>query len=404
MGVEDHLRRAGLAALTICVCAQAADPIRERLDIRYHRYHDANGVDDDLGALLFVKKLAGGFACQWEQTLDAVSGASRALGKDLRGEPRPGDYDAVTGASPIAETRHASRGAFVYAGHTVGGSLGFYYSREDDYVSAGPSLSLQREFFSGNFTLGAAASSNSDDFHPLGRFTGLGGRKRVRSADLSVAQSLTPLTQASAVFSWLAWDGYLGHPYLPPVAGDGTLLEENLPDRRRGAAAAAQIVQGYRLGYLLGSLSLSGKRYADDWGLRSAEGEIRWSQHLPGETLVRLRGRLYHQDGAAFANVPSADQRYRTADVRLFTFTSMLLGAKLAASFPDAWSEAWYLPDRWDIGYEGLIRDTRGDDLASIQPGAPTNGDPARPRLYQLYGSDEYYRQGTWAFGMGFDY
>jgi hypothetical protein len=78
------------------------------------------------------------------------------------------------------------------------------------------------------------------------------------------------------------------------------------------------------------------------------------------------------------------------------------LGAKVAAGFPD-FSEGWaWWPDRWDAGYEWLVRDTRGDGLEAIGSGAEPAA-PGRPRLYQLYSPDRYYRQGTWSLGVGFD-
>ena len=65
---------------------------------------------------------------------------------------------------------------------------------------------------------------------------------------------------------------------------------------------------------------------------------------------------------------------------------------KLASAFPDSWSESALLPDRWDIGYDHGVRDTRGDVRR-------------RPPLlpYQLYDADQYYLQGTFMAGLGFD-
>ena len=50
------------------------------------------------------------------------------------------------------------------------------------------------------------------------------------------------------------------------------------------------------------------------------------------------------------------------------------------------------LPDRWDVGYDHGVRDTKGE------------GDGIRPLShYQLYGTDQYYLQGTFMAGLGFD-
>lgn len=73
-----------------------------------------------------------------------------------------------------------------------------------------------------------------------------------------------------------------------------------------------------------------------------------------------------------------------------------MVGAKISSACPESWSEFALLPDKWDVKFDYMIRDTRGDNP---NPGA---GVP-RSKLYQLYGPDEEYLQGVIMFGMTFN-
>jgi hypothetical protein len=295
------------------------------------------------------------------------------------------------------ETRYSENPSLTYSqgGLVATGSL--YTSRERDYLSYSPSGSLAIDINDRNTTLAGSYAEYFDAFRPSGPFSGSGGDKRIRNLGGSWAQILTPLTLVGLSGNWIRSWGYLGHPYNPPLNASGALLTEAVPDRKNAGALAAQLVQGYRMGGLLGSLNLDLRGYQDDWGLGSGTADVKLSQHFSETGYVRLRARYYSQSGTAFAKETYAgSEPYRTGDIRMYPFSSLLLGAKLAAGFPDSWGESPFLPDRWDVKFDYTVRDTRGDRLDG-QPGE------ARSARYQLYGPDEYYAHGVILAGLGFD-
>lgn len=385
-------------ALALLAGAQPANAGSEdgSLEIKNELFWDRNGVWNVTPAFVLKKALSRFWSLSWEQEVDVVSGASRNIGADRVGPFGGLDLDGVSGASKI-EIRHSENPALTYANRGMAVSGSFYYSREADYVSRAPAASLSLDFNERNTTLGASYAEFFDEFRPKGAFEAEGGTKRIRSLGATMAQSLTSLTLIGLTASYVDSRGYLGHPYNPPVDADGALMTEVLPSRKEAGALSAQIVQGFRLGGRLGSLNLDGRRYEDDWGLASTTVDLKVSRYVGEGTYVRFRGRYYRQTGADFAKETyTGREAYRTADVRWYPFSSYLVGAKVSGPFPDAWGESAVLPDRWDLKYDHLLRDTRGD----MEPTAP--GGPRRTR-YQLYGPDEQYLQGVFMLGLLFE-
>lgn len=366
------------------------------LELKNEVFWDRNGVWNVTPALVFRKLLSRNWALTWEQEVDVVSAASRRIGSDRVGPFGDRELDGVSGASKI-EIRHSENPILTYSHRGLVASGSFYYSQEDDYISRAPAASLSMDFNERNTTVGASYSEFFDDFRPVGDFAGQGGSKRIRSIGATLAQSLSSLTlvgvTATHVNSW----GYLGHPYNPPMDATGALLTEEVPGRKQAGAISGQVVQGYRLGERLGSINLDGRRYQDTWGVKSSTVDLKISQYILDGTYLRLRGRYYRQTGALFAkDVYTGREAYRTADVRWYPFSSYLIGAKLSGPFPEDWGESAFLPDRWDLKYDHMLRDTRGDPVSALP------GEPRRSR-YQLYGPDEQYLQGVFMLGLLFE-
>ena len=384
-----------LALLSLCNPARSESE-GSSLEFKNEVFWDRNEVWNVTPAFVLRKMISRKWTLSWEQEVDVVSGASRRIGSDRVGPFGDRELDGVSGASKI-EVRHSENPVLTYSHQGLVASGSFYYSREEDYVSRSPAVSLSMDFNDRNTTLGGSYSEFFDEFQPLGAFADQGGSKRIRTLGATLAQSLTSLTlvgfTATHVNSW----GYLGHPYNPPVDASGTMLTEEVPDRKRAGAVSGQIVQGFHLGERLGSLNLDGRRYQDTWGLKSTTLDMKYSQYFQDGTYFRLRGRYYQQTRASFAkDVYTGKEAYRTADVRWYPFSSYLIGAKLSGPFPEEWGQSAFLPDRWDLKYDHMLRDTRGD------PESPAAGEPRWTR-YQLYGPDEQYHQGVFMVGLLFE-
>lgn len=386
---------AGLALATFLpAVASASGEADQGVDFKYMYFWDRNQVWNHTPTVSFFKKLATAWKLTYDQEVDYVSGASRRLGLRNIGRLADNDLklDGITGASR-REIRHSEQGTLAYAegGHAASGA--FYYSNERDYTSYSPSLSGSLDFNERNTTLGAGAAVFFDDMHPQGGFKGMGGSRTITSLNASLAQILTPLSLGSVTVNLLHSEGYLGHPYNPVITADNNAIDENLPDTKTAWALSGKFIQGFHLGERLGSVRLDARYYRDDWELQSGTADVQWYQHLGEAFWVRLRARGYSQSKAAFAKDSYiGDELNRTPDIRYFAFSSLTVGLKVGSSFPESWGASGWLPDRWDLGYDHGVRDTKGEN------------DGIHPLYHtQLYGKDEYYIQGTLMAGLSFD-
>ncbi len=390
-----RLRRIALWIALALGAAQAGES-GSVLDLKYEFFRDRNKVWNHTPAFSLRTALSRVWSLGWEQEFDVVSGASRRLGADKVGQFGDRNLDAVSGASKV-ELRYSENPSLTYSnkGTVVSGSV--YVSRENDYISMAPAGSLAMDFNDRNTTLGGSYAEFFDDFRPTGAFTGMGGKKRIRSLGGTLAQSLTPLTLVGLTGTWINSWGFLGHPYNPPMDVSGAMMTEEVPNTKQAGAVSGQIIQGYHLGDLLGSANLDYRRYQDSWGIKSGTADFKVSQYYSESGYIRLRARYYNQTGALFAKTAYAGtETYRTGDIRMFPFTSFLVGAKASDAFPDSWGKSAFLPDRWDLKFDYMLRDTRGDKVGADA------GEPRSIR-YQLYGADEYYLQGVVMAGLTFN-
>lgn len=374
------------------------------LDFKYMYYWDRNGVWNHTPTFAFFHRLPGFFKLQWNQEFDAVSGASRRLG--LRNVGRLGDHDQVldgiTGASR-REIRHSEQATVSYGNQGRAASGSFYYSDENDYTSYSPAATGAWDFNDRNTTLSGSWALFLDNMHPQGNFAGQGGDRRIHAFNVGLSQVLSPLSLVSVAISPIRSTGYLGHPYNPVVTASGAMMTEELPAKKISVALTGKWVQGYLFGERLGSVHFEARHYRDDWKLVSNTVDVQWHQNLTEGTYLRLRTRWYRQGAAAFFRKSYAgDEVYRTADFRFSSLSTLTVGLKAASTFPESWGESAFLPDRWDIGYDHGLRNTKGqeEDL----PAVPDERILRPLSNYQLYGTDAYYQQGTFMAGLGFDF
>ncbi len=392
---ETGFRRKGRTALLVLFLASigfGADADRS-LDFKYMHYRDKNGTVNHTPAFSLFTLLTRTLGLQWDQELDAVTGASRRLGLRNIGPTGGNDslLDGVSGASR-REWRHSEKATLVYENRGWGGSAGLYYSDEDDYTSLSPSLAAQGEFNRRNTNVSVAWSGFYDDLHPRGEFDHLGGKRQIHSFLIAVSQLVSPLSLFSLSANPIRSSGALGHPYTPVITEAGALLEESLPARRFSLALTGLWVQGYRWADRVGSVHAEFRRTDDDWGLVSHTGELQWHQYLTEAGGVRLRLRRYQQGAADFyRDLYRGDEAYRTADIRYSAFSSWTIGFK--AFVVNRFGRGGLWPSRWDVGFDWGIRDTRGEW---------GTGMPARH--YQVFDADEYYQEGTFMAGFGYDW
>jgi Protein of unknown function (DUF3570) len=387
-----------LSTSAVAFANEAANTVDTRLEV----FADRNDVLSIAPTLAVKRVLSKLWSLEWEETVDAVSGASRQFGLNSKGglDAKSGastnlsKYDGVSGASgrdgkgqEISEVRIGSHLSLTRSNQGHVGTITVGGSNEHDYRSLQGGLSGSWDFGERNTTLSGGLNLFSDRMSPPFPWNQWGGGdKTVVSSRMGLSQLLTPLTLV-AVDGTLTWTaGYMGHPYNPVSTLDSGFVTERLPRRKEALALSSQLIQGYHLGESLGSLNLEYRRTVDSWALASHTIDLKLSQHLGDETVLRLRGRWYQQGAATFIRDDfQGDEVYRSADIRLYKFTSWLAGIKISSTFPEDW-RAHGAPDRWSLAYDHLWRDTYGDGT-----------------LYQLYSASSIYMQGTGAIELGWD-
>jgi hypothetical protein len=390
---QQFIRFGGSIALLLA-SAWASDTSDDKVDFKYMYYWDKNKVWNHTPTLSFLKNVSRLWSFKWDQEFDIVSGASRRLG--LRNVGQEGDHDLVldgiTGASK-QEIRHSEQASLGYSNQGRVASASFYFSDEKDYTSYSPTISGSWDFNERNTTLGGTLAIFWDNLHPPGAFKGLGGDRKITSSTVSLTQTLSPTTMVAVTANSIQSNGVLGHPYNPVILATGSMLLEHLPGSKTSFALGGQVIQGFAFGDNRSALHFDLRYYRDSWKLSSLTAELQLYQYLTEFTYFRIRARGYKQNPAAFAkDAYVGNEVYRSADIRYYGFSSLSLGAKIVSVFPDSWERFGFLPDRWDIGYDHGFRNTRGED-GGIGPFTH----------YQLFPRDEYYQQGVFMVGLGFD-
>lgn len=222
---------------------------------------------------------------------------------------------------------------------TVGG----HFSLEQDYRSLGLQGSLAADLNQKLTTVTVGGSRDQDRVTPLhGIVDGLSGSDAVvaDARDKHVATALVGVTQV-LTRRWLmgvnlsrTWeDGYLTEPYkvlslLDPVTGvqTGTVREKRPGTRRR---QSVQVNTAYHL--TRDVLSLSYRRYEDDWQVRSNTWDVRYRMPQGEDAWFEPHVRGYAQSAASFfrqgLRAGSPLPEYGSADLRLGALRTLTLGA-----------------------------------------------------------------------------
>ncbi len=378
------------------------------VEIFVDHFGDANKTHSETAGFTWKQQWNETINTTWEHSFDAVSGATRTLGKNVDGssgatfgKPQyPSEtpeiinsleqmWYGINGASGATtdEIRVAEGVRLNYDNRGRVAGVGFNLSEERDYSSYSFNANVAWDFFDRNFTVGISHAQFFDDFHPLDAFTVKEeGKKRIANTSLDLTQVLTPTSLISGNLSYTYSWGYLGHPYTPVTTQAGTLLDENLPRTKSAMSLYSQWVQGYDLWDQLAVTRLNYRFYSDSWGLVAHTTEVQFSRYLSDWISTRIRCRYHWQSNSSYASTQfSEDDVYRTADIRLYHFNSILGGIQFAGLFPVEWESKNWLPDEWEIKWDHLWRDTQGDY-----------------KLYQIYSPDEYYSQNEFMASIKF--
>ncbi len=400
---------------TICILGILSTPFasggENSVELSYEYFIDKNQVICYAPILDFTYFFTEFWSVSYEQEIDAVTGASRYAGYSQDDQIAS---DATSGAthqlSPLDGFSGATKAEVRYAenlsiSHSDQGRIlgaGFYMSHEDDYTSYAPSVNISWDFNERNTTVAGGYSHFFDHYLSRPNFAP-GGKKSISSSNASITQSLTPLTILSLSGNFIDSRGFLGHPYRPVVTESGAIIEENVPDQKTGVALSANIIQGYHLfDDYLGSINVHYRNYQDNWGMLSHTIDTKWYQYITEESYIRLRYRYYQQGSSDFIYATYTDyQKYRSADIRYYPFSSNLFGFKISMAFPDSWQEAFFLvPTRWRYKVDYLFRSTKeNSDLYQ-----DFNDELWHTSIDQVLGVGDYYSQVDMLIGVQYEF
>lgn len=205
-------------------------------------------------------------------------------------------------------------------------SIEFSYSREKDYIAQSFGLSDSWTLMEGRGTLHGGFSFSNDTVAPV--TTTLTFPKKEHSYALGWTWVLgeDDLIDVSGSLSRLSGD--LDDPYkIVPVGL--TTLPDHRPDARERKTVVVK--EGHYFDWD-GALKTNYRYYWDDWGIKSHTLDFTYDQHMGEGWTLSPRLRYYTQSAATFFGSSfAAPQIYRSADYRLSSFNSILLG--LATGF-----------------------------------------------------------------------
>ncbi len=362
------LRRIPLLAAGLGTLAAGNAHAQSSVDMRLLYYKEDGGRTEVIDPVLLLRQDLGETLGQLNilASYNAISGASPTGGYPTLDVTTSASGNTVaSGRFPLAQYedhRHSVAATWQrrFGAHLP--SIDLSYSKENDYVARGGSLSDAWTLVGGRGTLHLGASFSRDtvsavtnNLHRSKSTNGfsLGWTWVVGERDLvDVSASLTRIS------------GYLDDPYKIVAIGTPVVnetLPERRPDRRDRRALVAKWGHSFPWD---GALKTSYRFYNDSWGIQAHAVELDYDQHLGSDWIVSPRIRFYTQDGATFYDSLFATEKSAmSADYRLSPMNSLL--GELALS--------WAATSELSLNAGASFQNQRGRDR--ITPYAPLRRD-----------------------------
>jgi hypothetical protein len=320
-----------------------------RADLFYSKY-SGGGMDINTYEASARAKIGEDFSVDYSYLVDKVSGAS---------------IDVLSNASVIKDERKQNSFDVTFVHDKTTYTLGFSNSKERDYISNTPHISLSQDMF-GDLTTVTLGFSRSRDKVGENDGTALNpnvvwlGHAESRSYDVGLSQILTRNLIAGVTVEVITDDGYLANPYrsiryLDPTAAKGySLAAQVYPDTRTSTAVEARLK--YYLPYRAAATVVY-RYFRDTWAIVGNTLEFDYTQPIRNRWIFEGRFRYYKQSAASFYSdlFPYAgSQNYEGRDKDLAASQNFTYGLKA--------TYAW-LPDGWKV----FKRSTVSLDISQIR-------------------------------------
>jgi hypothetical protein len=319
-----------------------------RADVFYSKY-SGGGMDINTYEASARAKIGEDFAVDYSYLVDKVSGAS---------------VDVLSQASVIKDERKQNSVDVTFVHDKTTYTIGFSNSKERDYISNTPHISLSQDMF-GDLTTVTLGFSRSRD--SVGENDGTAfvpnvvwlGHAESRAYDLGLSQILTRNLIAGVTLDVITDDGYLANPYRSiRYRSDAplgySLASQVYPDTRTSTAVEGRLK--YYLPYRAAA-SVIYRYYRDTWAIVGNTLEFDYTQPIRNRWIFEGRVRYYKQTAASFYSdiFPYANsQNYEGRDKDLAASDNFTYGVKV--------TYAW-LPDGWKV----FKRSTVSLDVSQIR-------------------------------------
>lgn len=214
-------------------------------------------------------------------------------------------------------------------------------STEPDYLSKSITLSSSLLFNDKNTSLGVRGTFLQDDISSVIRGAGgvegevddqgQVGTLTSINASINASHNLSPTLVLSAGYDYTNLSGYLANPYRSVSLGGAPLAESHPDARHRHVLHTRLAVYVPATDTAVHGLV---RLYGDSWDIFAINPEVRVYQSFADALRARLRYRYYVQTDAFFyQDNYGADAQYYTADGKMRSFQTHLVGLQLAVPF-----------------------------------------------------------------------
>jgi hypothetical protein len=252
---------------------------------------------------------------------------------------------AATAAGTSSDVRNELTAGFTHTfGYGLTAEVYYDYSREKDYLSNTPSLTLKKELFEKNTTLTLSYSRNMDLVSGL-----FMDGQQSRTTDnyfVGITQLLSPVTFVQLGYSGSRASGFLPEgnrlvPISPTTAAQctdkaaGSCEAEVFPNSRKRNAAIVGLNHYFDGGMMdRSAIKVTYRYYKDDWQIISHTEDFEYDKYLPDRNLIGLNLRYYNQTGAFFVkDVYTTGDPYRSSSQQLQALHSEMAGLKFTHAF-----------------------------------------------------------------------
>jgi hypothetical protein len=313
------------------------DPVwaKDEVDLFYGYYKDDKRLTASTPSIQISKDLLDSTALSIKYTYEKFQKDSPA-----------NTMDAVTGATTVSggtgggfqELRRETIVGLTQRMGSASIGVGYFHSKESDYLSDAYTGAINLELFKKNLTLTAQYGKTFDEVGKLDEpRLGFPKDKDIDTYTIAATQILTPRLFVTGGYSLSHVDGFQSLPTRKILAiqtfiqGNpiGPIYEEKHPDLRDRQTYFLRFKQYF---HSRTSTDLNLSYYRDDWGVRAYAVTPLVQQYLSDSVVLMVHYRYYAQTAADFYQPLYYDsevtnESLKTADVRLRNFDAHTLGA-----------------------------------------------------------------------------